>query len=84
MVANIFRAIPLMEVTPSSHSPRGQWVPVGRREDVTGKNNYEFFDAVLIARPPEVASSHPYGDIPTRLGTIVLERQLKVFKSNPV
>ena len=38
MVPNIFRAFPPLKVRPPARSPRGQWVPVGRRVAWNGKN----------------------------------------------
>ena len=56
VVPNLFRAIPPLNVPPPAHSPRGQWLPVGRREALTSKNFYNFSNAVVISCLPGVAS----------------------------
>ena len=55
---------------PPARSPRGQWVPAGRREALSGKNNVSiFFNADVISCPPKIALS-PLEGIPPWLGTV--------------
>ena len=41
VVPNYFHAIPFLEIPPPAHSPRGQWLQVGRREALTGKTIFQ-------------------------------------------
>ena len=47
-VPKLFRPILPLEVPQPHHSPRGQWLAVGWREALTGKNFYKFFVVISL------------------------------------
>ena len=66
-----------MDVPPQAHFPRGQWIPVGRREALTGKNKfYNFFNAVVISCPPLKRPHSTLGGNSSQLEIIGVEGEI--------
>ena len=68
VVPKLFRAIPLLEVPQTAHFPRGQWIPVERRDALKGKNNFWIFLKKCFCRSNKshLTLHYPVGNLGTR------------------